>query len=255
MADPGALDVLALAAHPDDVELCAGGTMCLLADQGYRTGIVDFTRGELGSRGTPELRLAEAERASSILGLQARENLGLPDGDIQNTAANQRLLIERIRRYRPHIVLINALHVRHPDHGDAARLAIDALYYSGLVKIETQGPGGSTQEPWRPQHVLHYMQALEFEPTLVVDVSAVWDRRIAALQAFASQFYNPDYEPKADEPETYVSNRGFFDWVEARARVYGYRIGATYGEPFLYRHGPIGTDDLVRMLRRERPFR
>jgi bacillithiol biosynthesis deacetylase BshB1 len=252
MAD---LDVLALAAHPDDVELCAGGTLCLLAEQGYRTGIVDFTRGELGSRGTPEGRMEEAARAADLLGLQARENLGLPDGDIQNTKANQRALIERVRRYRPRIVLINALHVRHPDHGDAARLSLDALFYSGLVKVETAEPDGSPQEPWRPHHVLHYMQALEFEPTLVVDVTGVWERRIAALRAFASQFYNPDYTPEADEPETFISNPGFFEWVEARARVYGYRIGATYGEPFLYRHGPIGTGDLVAMLDREKPFR
>lgn len=247
------LDVLALAAHPDDVELCAGGTMCVLADGGYRTGIVDFTRGELGTRGTPEQRMDEAERAASILGLTARENLALPDGDIANTKANQRLVIEAVRRYRPGIVLINAPDDRHPDHPDAARLATDALFYSGLAKVETTNPDGSAQEPWRPHHVLHYMQSIPFEPTLVVDVSAVWERRIAALQAYESQFFNPGYD--GDEPETFISNPAFFQWVEARARTYGYRIGATYGEPFLYRHGPIGVTDLVRMLDREKPFR
>ncbi|MEM9997548.1 MAG: bacillithiol biosynthesis deacetylase BshB1 [Bacteroidota bacterium] len=252
------LDVLALAAHPDDVELCAGGTMCVLAQQGYRTGIVDFTRGELGSRGTPELRLEEAARAGELLGLSARHNLDLPDGDIQNTKVNQTAIARYVRRYRPKVVLLNAPpgHVRHPDHGDAAQLSIDALFYSGLRKLETTDPEtGEPQEPWRPHHVLHYMQAIEFTPTFVVDVTDVWDQRTAALQAFASQFHNPDYEAAADEPETYVSNPGFFRWVEARARVYGYRIGATYGEPLLYRHGPVGVTDLMRALDRERTYR
>lgn len=250
------LDVLALAAHPDDAELCAGGILCLLDEQGYRTGVVDFTRGELGSRGTPEARMKEAAAAADLLGLDARDNLGLPDGDIANTDVNRRALIQRIRRYRPHITLINSLECRHPDHGNAARLAIDALYYSGLRKIETADPRtGEAQEPWRPHHVLHYMQAIEFEPTLVVDVSSVWERRTQALQAFESQFHHPDYKSAEDEPETFISTPEFFEWVESRARAYGYRIGATHGEPLLYRHGPIGTEDLARMLAREVSFR
>ncbi|GAB5536194.1 MAG: bacillithiol biosynthesis deacetylase BshB1 [Rubricoccaceae bacterium] len=250
------LDVLALAAHPDDVELCAAGTMLVLADQGYQTGIVDFTRGELGTRGTPEGRMQEADAASEILGLAARENLGLPDGDIQNTKANQLQLIRRIRRYRPHIVLATAERVRHPDHGAATQLSVDALFYSGLRKVETVDDDGMPQEPWRPHHVLHYMQALDFEPTLIVDVSSVWDRRVQALLAFKSQFFNPDASPTAgEEPETYISNPDFFRWVEARARTQGYRIGATYGEGFLYRHGPIGVTDLVATLGREKAFR
>ena len=249
------LDVLALAAHPDDVELCAGGTMCLLAKQGYRVGIVDFTQGELGSRGTPEGRLEEAEAAASIMGLAARENLGLPDGHIENNKANQQEVIRVVRRYRPSVVLVNAPACRHPDHCAASALAVAALFYSGLRKIETSEMDGTPQEPWRPSHVLHYMQAIPFEPTLVVDVSDVWEARIQALQAFQSQFFNPDYTPGADEPETYVSNPDFFRWIEARARTYGYRIGATYGEPFLYRHGPLGVSDLMGVLCREKPFR
>ena len=249
------LDVLALAAHPDDVELCAGGTMCLLADQGYRTGVVDFTRGELGTRGTPESRAEEAAAASEILGLAVRENLGIPDGDIQNTKANQLEVIRSVRRHRPSIVLTTAETVRHPDHGDATRLSVDALFYSGLAKVETAEEDGTPQEPWRPHHVLHYMQALDFEPTFVVDVSDVWERRMDALLAYQSQFYQPDGGAADDEPETYISNPRFLAWVEARARTYGYRIGADYGEPFLYRHGPVGVDDLVATLRREKPFR
>lgn len=251
----GDLDVLALAAHPDDVELCAGGTMCVLARDGYRTGIVDFTRGELGSRGTAEGRMEEAAAAGKILGLATRDNLGLPDGDVQNTKANQEKLVRLVRRYRPPIVLINALEVRHPDHGDAARLSVDALFYSGLRKLETFDDDGQPQEPWRPSHVLHYMQSIPFEPTFVVDVSDVWEQRTAALQAFKSQFFNPEYQAGEDEPETFISNPDFFEWVEARARVYGYRVGATYGEPLLYRHGPVGVQDLVGMLGAEKRFR
>jgi len=255
MAPSATLDVLALAAHPDDVELCAGGTMCLLAQQGYDVGIIDFTKGELGSRGTPALRMEEAQRAAEIIGLSARENLGLPDGDIANTKANQRVLIRRIRRYRPDIVLVNATECRHPDHCAAAKLAGDALFYSGLRKVETTGHDGAAQEPWRPHHVLHYMQAIPFEPTLVVDVSDVWEQRIEALQAFKSQFFNPEYEADTDEPETFVSNPTFFEWIEARARTQGYKIGVTYGEPFLYRGGPIGVTDLAEVLDRDKPYR
>ena len=246
------LDVLALAAHPDDVELSVGGTMCLLADQGHRTGIVDFTRGELGTRGTPEGRMEEAAAAAEILGLSARANLGLPDGDIQNTKANQVRLIRAVRRYRPHVVLATAEKVRHPDHGAAAQLSVDALFYAGLAKVETFEDDGTPQEPWRPHHVLHYVQALDVEPTFVVDVSGVWDRRMEALLAFESQFHRPDGD---DGPQTYISNPDFLAWVEARARTYGYRIGAAYGEPLVYRHGPVGVDDLMGVLGRGRPFR
>lgn len=251
------LDVLALAAHPDDVELCAGGTMCLLSAQGYRTGIADFTRGELGSRGSPEQREREAADASDAMGLAVRENLAIPDGAIENTRANQLKVIRAVRRYRPHVVLISFLECRHPDHGDSARLAIDSLFYAGLRKIETRDDraGGAAQEPWRPHHVLHYMQMIEFDPTFVVDVTPVWSARLNALRAFKSQFYNPDYQPAENEPETFVSNEGFFRWVEARARTYGYKIGAEYGEPFLYRHGPVGVENLITVLSRERTFR
>ena len=255
MPDSAALDVLALAAHPDDVELCAGGTMCILARDGYRTGVVDFTRGELGSRGTPEGRLDEAARAAEILGLASRDNLGLPDGDIRNTAENRAKLIRLVRRYRPPIVLANAPEDRHPDHPAAARLATDALFYAGLRRIETFEDDGSPQEPWRPSHVLHYMHSIPFEPTFVVDVTDVWEQRMAALQAFRSQFFHPDHAPDEDEPETFISNPDFLAWVEARARTYGYRVGVRYGEPLLYRHGPVGVTDLVAVLGGERRYR
>jgi bacillithiol biosynthesis deacetylase BshB1 len=228
--------------------------MCLLARQGYRAGIVDFTRGELGSRGTPEGRLEEARAAADIMGLTTRENLEMPDGDIANTKENQRKVIRVVRRYRPHVVLVNAPVCRHPDHCAAARLAVDAFFYSGLRKVETVEDDGTPQEPWRPHHVLHYMQSAFFEPTLVVDVTETWQQRTRALRAFRSQIFNPAYEPAAEEPDTFVSNPDFFHWIEARARTYGYQIGATYGEPFLYR-GVLGASDLVGMLARERTYR
>ena len=249
------LDILAFAAHPDDVELCAGGTMCLLAQQGYQTGIVDLSRGELGSRGTPALRRQEAEEASKILGTSARENLGIPDGDIANTRANQIKVVRAIRRFKPHMVLLNPPFDRHPDHGDAATLVKAAIFYAGLRKIETRDDEGNVQDPWRPDHALHYMQTTPFEPTIIVDVSDVWAQRMQAMQAFKSQFFNPSYTSTENEPQTFISNPGFFEWIEARARTYGYMIGAQYGEPFLYHQGPIGVTDLFATLSRKKEFK
>ena len=255
MKDHTSFDLLAFGAHPDDVELSAGGTVRAAVEAGHRVGIVDLTRGELGSRGTPGLRAQEAQKAADILGVAVRENLGLPDGHIQNDAESRLKVIEVLRRYRPNILLINAPECRHPDHGAAARLVIDAAYFSGLKKIETSSRNGGPQMAWRPQHILHYMQSIPFEPTLVVDVSAQWETRMRAMRAFSSQFHDPSYKEGSGEDETFVSNAGFMKWVEARAVQYGYRIGADYGEPLLYHHGPIGTDDLVGMLRKDKPFR
>jgi bacillithiol biosynthesis deacetylase BshB1 len=249
------LDVLAFAAHPDDVELCAGGTMCRLTRLGYSTGIVDITRGEMGTRGTPEGRAMEAAEAGRIMGLAVRENLAIPDAGIENTPAHRLLVIQALRRHRPRIVLLNAPEERHPDHPAAAKLVADACFYAGLARIETSGPDGAPQEPWRPHHMLHYIQTIELQPTFVVDVSDVWEQRMEALRAFRSQLYSPGYEAGPDEPETFISTPAFFQWIEARARAWGYRIGAEYGEPFVYRHGPVGVDDLVAVLGREREWR
>jgi len=249
------LDLLAFAAHPDDVELCAGGTMCLLAREGYKTGVIDLTRGELGTRGTPEGRLLEAEEASRIMGLAVRENLGLPDGGIENAPAHREAVIRTLRRHRPAIVLLNAPEDRHPDHPAAFRLVADACFYAGLARIETHEDDGSPQTPWRPQHTLHYIQTIDIEPTFVVDVTSAWDDRVAALTSYRSQVHSPGYEPAPGEPQTFISNPDFLVWIEARARAWGYRVGATYGEPFVYRHGPIGITDLVATLSRERAFR
>lgn len=255
MPDSSTLDVLAIGAHPDDVELSAGGTVCVLVDKGYQVGIADLTRGELGSRGTAEIREQEAAASSKILGIAVRENLGIPDGNIKNSSENREKVIRVLRRYRPKMLLITAPECRHPDHGNATRLITEAVFFSGLTRIKLEEDDGQALKPWRPTHVLHFMQSIEFIPTIVVDVSSVWERRLKALAAFGSQFHNPDYESSSNEPETFVSNPGFMKLVEARAISYGYRVGAQYGEPFLYRHGPMGTDDPMAMLDKDKPFR
>jgi bacillithiol biosynthesis deacetylase BshB1 len=179
----------------------------------------------------------------------------MPDGNIENTPENRERVIRSVRRYRPHIVLVNSLECRHPDHEAAARLATNAMFYAGLRKIETFEDDGTPQEPWRPNHVLHYMQTIPFVPTLVVDVSEVWEERMKALLAFRTQFHNPDYQDGTDEPQTFISNPEFIKSVEGRARTYGYMVGAAYGEPFLYRHGPFGVTDLVGILKTEKMYR
>jgi bacillithiol biosynthesis deacetylase BshB1 len=243
--------VIAFGAHPDDVEIFAGGTVCSLVQRGYRVGIVDLTRGELGSRGTEELRSTESLAAAEIMGVAFRENLGMSDGHIVNSLENRNLIIRILRNHRPDILLIPAQECRHPDHGAAANLIAEASFYSGLRQIRiSRGPDSppGSDNPWRPEHVLHYMQSIPFEPTVVVDVSSVWEQKMSAVQAYHSQVYDPAYEKEDDEPETFVSDPGFMRWIEARARTFGYRIGAEYGEPLLYHHGPMGTDDIVRML-------
>lgn len=249
------VDVLAIGAHPDDVELWVGGTICSLTSQGYSVAIVDLTQGELGSRGSVDTRREEAAEAAQILGVSSRENLEIPDGNIQNDVENRRRLIEAIRRLRPRTVLVGAPAGRHPDHPAATRLAVSAMYYSGLRRIETTASDGSRQKPHRPDHVLHYMQAVTFEPTLVVDVSDYWEQRTKAVKAFRSQFFNADYVPAEDEPETYVSNEDFLEWIEARARSFGYPVGARFAEPLLYSNGPLGVRDLGAVLSSSRRFR
>ena len=230
------LDILAFASHPDDAELCCGGTLAKLVQQGKKVGVIDLTRGEMGTRGTPEQRMNESQEASLILKLSVRENLGLPDTDLQNTPENREKIIRMIRTYRPHVCLVGAPTDRHPDHGYGTRLALDAIFYSGLTKIEVKDSQGQNLERWRPSHILHYMQDRPFEPDLVFDITDTFEVKKEALLAFSSQFNvtNP-----GDEPESYISSERFFKGIEARARHYGHLIGATYGEAFKYYNGPI----------------
>lgn len=230
------LDVLALAAHPDDTELCCGGTLVKLVNQGKKVGVVDFTQGEMGTRGTPEQRMKESEKAAEIVGLHVRENLALPDTRLENTRSYQKKIIQRIRKYRPHICLVGAPEDRHPDHDNGTRLALDAIFYSGLTKIETTDSDGNVQDRWRPSHILHYMQDRPFEPDIVFDITDTFEIKKEAILAFETQFNVSDPE---EEPETYISSKEFFEGIEARARHYGHLIGAKYGEPFKYYNGPV----------------
>lgn len=237
------LDVLALGAHPDDVEMCCAGTLLASAAAGKKIGIVDFTRGELGTRGTPAIRAAEAAAASEMLGLSIRENLGLPDGFFRNDREHQLPLIQAIRRYQPDVVLANAIHDRHPDHGRGAELARDACWLAGLRMIETFGDDGQPQPPWRPRNVYHYIQDQYITPAFVVDISAHWPRKWAAILAYKSQFFNP----ASPEPETYLTSQAFSQFLEARARDLGHLVSAEFGEGFTVPR-PVGVREVGELL-------
>ncbi len=217
------LDILVMAAHPDDAELSCSGTILKHITAGKKVGIVDFTRGELGTRGTPEIRLQESADATKILGLHARENLGIRDGFFRNDEETQMKLIEVIRKYQPDIVLANALVDRHPDHGKGAQLAIDACFLSGLRQIKT-----GDLSAWRPAQVYHYIQDRYLEPDFVVDISAHWDQKEAAIRAFKSQFF----DPSSKEPASYISSPDFLNFIQARAMEMGHKVGVKYGEGF-----------------------
>lgn len=222
------LDILAIAAHPDDVELSCAGVLMMEKLQGKKTGIVDLTQGELGTRGTVETRFAEAAAAANIMQVDARENLGLPDGFFANTKEYQLKVIEAIRHYQPAIILTNAPSDRHPDHGRAAALVKDAAWLSGLRKIDTSR-NGELQQAWRPSYVFHFIQDRYLEPDFVMDISAVFDRKIAAIRAYATQF---DTVPD-DEPQTYISSPAFLQSVIDRCKMYGKTVGVSYAEGFI----------------------
>jgi N-acetylglucosamine malate deacetylase 1 len=221
------LDVLVFAAHPDDAELGCSGTIAAQIAQGNKVGIVDFTQGEMGTRGTPELRLQEAEDAAKILGLAARENMGFQDVFFKDDKEHQLKLIQVIRKYQPEIVLANAINDRHPDHGKGSSLASKACFMSGLTKIETF-QDGVMQSPWRPKFVYHYIQNNYIEPDFIVDISDFWEIKIKSIAAFGSQFYNP----KSQEPASFISSPEFLPFIESRARELGHRINTKYGEGF-----------------------
>ena len=230
------LDLLAIGAHPDDIELCCGGTVAKMARAGYKVGIVDLTEGELGTRGTRSIRAREARAAAKILGC-VRENLRLPDGNIELTEANRLKLVGLYRKYRPSILLIPHFAERHPDHVRSHHLCREAWFYAGLRKIETR-LDGVKQEAWRPNNYFQYMQWQEFEPSFAVDISEVYGQRLRAIKAHKSQFH----DPKSKDPQTILSQKGFLEMLEARATYYGYRIGTKYAEPF-YSVELIGVGD------------
>lgn len=220
--------MLAFGVHPDDVELGCAGTLLLSLAEGKKVGIIDLTKGELGTRGTAETRESEASHAAQIMGLTIRENLGMRDGFFVNDEVHQRLIIQVIRKYHPDIVLCNAPADRHPDHGRAAKLVVDACFYAGLSKITTQQEG-LFQEAWRPKNVFHYVQDRLLKPDFLVDISAHFEKKISAVKAYATQFYNPDFEG----PETYISSAAFLETLIARHQMWGRMVGVAYAEGFL----------------------
>ncbi|WP_340103082.1 bacillithiol biosynthesis deacetylase BshB1 [Rhodohalobacter sp. 8-1] len=234
-------DILAFGAHPDDTELGCSGTLASLVKQGQTVVVADLTRGEMGSRGTAEIRLQEAQKAADIIGLADRVNLGLPDTQLENTREFQIPIIEVVRRYKPHICILPAPADRHPDHGNASALLIDAIFYSGLVKIETKDSDRKLQDIHRPSHIIHYMQDRPFEPDFIFDITGTLETKEKAIKAFATQFNVAD---PGDEPETYISDPSFFDSLRARAKHLGHLAGFEYGEAFQYASSPFPARNL-----------
>ncbi|MDF7819678.1 bacillithiol biosynthesis deacetylase BshB1 [Runella sp. MFBS21] len=233
------LDILAIAAHPDDVELGCAGTLLSAIAQGRKVGILDLTKGELGTRGTADLRLQEAAAAAEVLGVSSRENAGLADGFFRNDTENQLAIVPYIRKYQPDIVLANAIDDRHPDHGKGAALIYDACFMSGLRRVETKNEEGLLQAPWRPKYIYHFVQDRYIKPDFVVDITPYWDKKEAAIRAFKSQFYDPN----STEPNSYISSPDFLNFIKARAEEYGHAAGFKYGEGFTVRK-IIGIKDL-----------
>ncbi len=236
------LDILAIGVHPDDVELGCSGTLIKHLAMGHKVGIVDLTRGELGTRGDAVTRLQEVEASSKILGIHVRENLGFADGFFQNDQAHQLELIKIFRKYQPDVVLTNAINDRHPDHGRSAQLTKDAAFLSGLAKIETTF-NGYTQAAFRPKAVYHYIQALHITPDFVVDISDYFAKKEEAIRAFKTQFHNPN----SDEPNTFISSPEFMEFVRARAIHFGVPAGVKYAEAFTTNRY-IGIDDLTKLF-------
>jgi len=237
------LDILVFAAHPDDAELGCGGTIAKHVSLGHKVGIIDFTRGELGTRGTPETRQVEAAEAARILGASVRENLRLRDGFFQNDEASQLAVVRAVRKYQPEIVIANAIYDRHVDHGKGASLAYDGCFLSGLAKIETVDESGKKQQAWRPKAVYHYIQSHLIEPDVVVDITGFWETKLNAIKAFKTQFFDPG----SKEPETYISKPGFLQMIESRGIEFGHAIGVTHGEGFTVRRYP-GVDNLLNLI-------
>lgn len=221
------LDILAFGAHPDDVELGCGGTIAKELHLGKKIGIVDLTRGELGTRGSAEIRDKESAKAAEILGVSVRENLKMRDGFFKNDEEHQLKVIEMIRKYKPEIVLCNAIDDRHIDHGKGSKLVSDACFLSGLRRIETYHDG-QVQEVWRPKVVYHYIQWKNIEPDFVVDITGFQNKKVEAIMAYDSQFFNPDTK----EPVTPIATKNFLDSINYRAQDLGRLIGTDFGEGF-----------------------
>jgi bacillithiol biosynthesis deacetylase BshB1 len=219
------LDVIAFGAHPDDIELSMGGTIVSLVERGLKVGIVDLSQGELGTRGDKDKRMKEALEASKVLGIKSRICLKLKDGAINSNELAIKKVVDVIRSYQPKIIFAPYFRDRHPDHEAAALLVKKAFFFSGLKNYQT---GKKSMHPYRPKKLFYYMQSYTFEPTFIYDISNYFEEKIAAINSYTSQFYNP----QSDEPETFISRPEFVSYLKARAEFYGFQIGKSYGEPF-----------------------
>jgi len=228
------LDILAIGAHPDDVELSCSATLAKEIFNGKKVGILDLTQGELGTRGSRKTRKQESEMATKILGVHVRENLGFADGFFVNDKTHQIEVIKMIRKYQPEIVICNAVDDRHIDHGKGSKLVSDACFLSGLVKIKTEY-NGKPQAQWRPKQVYHYLQWKNIKPDIVVDVTGFMDKKMEAVLAYKTQFY----DPKSKAPETPISSKNFTDSIIYRARDLGRLVGVEYGEGFTVERYPL----------------
>lgn len=236
------VDILAFGAHPDDVEISCGGTLLRYRDEGKRIALVDLTQGELGTRGSAQLRMQECEASSQKLRLVDRVNLKMPDGFFEENDTNLRLIIQEIRHFRPQLIFANSVNDRHPDHGRAAQLVARAAFLSGLPKIETER-NGEPQIAYRAPQILHYIQDMYLEPDVVFDVSPYAEEKMELVQCFSSQFYNP----ASKEPETPISNEHFFAFMKGRMMQYGRPIGVAYAEGFTLNR-VFGVDDLFHLI-------
>ena len=236
------IDILAIGIHPDDVELSCSGTIAKHIALGKTVGILDLTRGELGSRGSSELRTKEANDAAKILGVSFRTQLNFKDGFFENNEAHQREIIQHIRLHQPEIILCNAISDRHPDHGRAARLVADACFYSGLIRIETTY-NNSSQKAWRPKAVYHYIQDQFIHPDFVIDVSEYYDIKHRSIMAYSSQFYNPD----SSEPQTPISSKEFLESLYSKMALWGRAIGVKYAEGYTVNRYP-GVNSLFDLV-------
>ncbi len=236
------VDILCITAHPDDVEISMAGTVLRHVAKGDRVGLVELTAGELGTRGTPEIRRAEAEAGMKVLGAQFRYQLGLADGFFRADRESLLKVVAAVRKHRPGIVLTNALSDRHPDHGRAAALVAEACFLSGLRRVLTANTAGGEQEAHRPRLVLHCIQDHWADPQVIVDVTPFWEKKSEALACFRSQFFDPN----SQEPSSPIANPDFMPYLEGRSRQMGRLIGVTHGEGFICSRG-IGVDDLMAL--------
>jgi len=222
------LDILAVGVHPDDVELSCSGTLLKHIAMGKKVGLLDLTRGELGTRGSAEIRDKEATESARLMGALVRDNLKMADGFFQNDRAHQLEIVKILRKYQPEIVLANAIEDRHPDHGRAAKLTNDACFLAGLVKIETHDEAGKLQDRWRPKAIYHYIQDYNLKPDFVVDITPFIDKKMELIYAFKSQFYNPD----SKEPISPISEKSFMDFIQSKNRTLGRPAGVDFAEGF-----------------------